>query len=355
MKPVRIRSSVFLALLFTSLVASAEPDAATKEKARALGNKGLSFYDNGEFKPAMEHLEQAFRLYPAPTLGLYSARALAKMGRLTSASARYLAVIKMPLAADASEPFKQAVADATAERAALVERIPRLRVEIVAASGEVVVRIDGAPVAVKDLGEGVWLNPGAHEIHGQHPGKEVKMQVALQEGETKTVTLDLASASAPAPAAPQPTAPPAQASPPAAAPPRAGSPPGPPVGSSQGDRGSEADGGRGSGARTAAWVLIAVGGVGLGVGTGAAIFASIKKGDLDKNCKPDLDHCPEASRGVVDEYNTARTASTVGFIAGGVGVAAGAVLLATSPKPKRDKAHVTPWIGLGSAGMLGTF
>ena len=349
MMPKRTHSPVFLALLLTSFVAAAEPDAATKEKARALGNKGLTFYDSGDYKAAMEHLEQAFRLYPAPTLGLYSARALAKMGRLTAASSRYLVVSKMALPANASDQFKQAQTDAQTERAALVERIPRLRVEVAGASSAIVIYVDGAAVAAKELAAGVSLNPGAHDLRGQDGGKTVTLQVALQEGETKTVTLDLTTATTAPAVAPTPATPP-----PAAPTPATSRAPTPAPLQTDGAA-PQADKGRGSGARTAGWVLIAVGGVGLGVGTGGAIFAAIKKSDLDKNCKPDLDHCPETSRSVVDEYNTARTASTVGFIVGGVGVAAGAVLLLTSPKPKSQNAQVTPWVGLGSAGMRGTF
>ena len=124
----------------TSLVASAEPDAATKEKARALGNKGLSFYDNGEFKPAMEHLEQAFRLYPAPTLGLYSARALAKMEAIIEAQGR------RPFDPDrpglASKTF-----EVTADRDGVVTAIDNLRLSRLA-------RLSGAP---KMRGAGVDL------------------------------------------------------------------------------------------------------------------------------------------------------------------------------------------------------
>ncbi len=337
-----------LALLLASGVAFAEPDAATKEKARDLGLKGLTAYDNGEYPRAVELLEQAYRMYPAPTLGLYSARALAKMGRLTAASARYTAVVQMQLAKNASEQFKQAKADAETERAALIQRIPRLRVEVVGATGSPVVVIDGVSVNAQEVGTGVALNPGAHDVRASADGKETTMQVALQEGETKTVTLELTS-SAPAPA-PAPTPAPAATPPPTTSPPAPSAtppmtqPPPPAPAPKQG-----------SGSRTAGWVLIGIGGVGLGVGAVTAVIANNKKSDLEGVCKPDISHCPESSRGVVDDYNNLRIASSAGFIGGGAGIAIGAILLATAPKSKENARRVTPWVGVGSVGMRGRF
>jgi hypothetical protein len=53
--------------------------------------------------------------------------------------------------------------------------------------------------------------------------------------------------------------------------------------------------------------------------------------------------------------------STVGFIVGGVGAATGVVLLIAQPKgdsatpPAAAGLHITPAIGLGSIGAVGTF
>jgi hypothetical protein len=54
------------------------------------------------------------------------------------------------------------------------------------------------------------------------------------------------------------------------------------------------------------------------------------------------------------------TVSTVGFIVGGVGAAAGAVLLLLrKPSVEASSAHgprtVGPWVGAGAAGVEGTF
>ena len=191
---MRPKQSILVALivLLTSTFARAEPDAATKEKARVMGTKGLSHYDNGDYAKAVEQFEPAYGLYRAPTLGLYSARALAKLGRLTQASARYLEVMNLPLAKDAPAQFAEAQSAAAAERTELIQRIPRLRVEIAGSGeGDATVTVDGVAVDLQALSAGVQLNPGAHEVRGQLGDKPAQMTVPLQEGETRTITLDL--------------------------------------------------------------------------------------------------------------------------------------------------------------------
>jgi hypothetical protein len=332
------------ALLLIATSALAEPDTATKAKARDMGLKGLTLYDNGDYAGALGQFDPAYAMYPAPTLGVYSARALAKLGRLTEASERYLQVSRMTLPKDASEQFRQAQTDAENERAALIQRIPRLRVEV-AGGGEqaTTVSVDGKTVAATDLTSGVTLNPGAHDVRGQRGQDVVSMNVALQEGETKTVTLEFKS-EAPPVEPPPPVAPVTPATTP---------PPMAPLRDSFPASGQDT----GSGKRTVGWVLLGIGGVGVGVGAVTGLLASNKKTDLEKVCHPDVSHCPESARTEVDEYNTQRTVSTIGFIAGGVGLAGGALLLLTAPSARGNEraAHVTPWVGVGSLGMRGRF
>lgn len=329
------------ALLLLASTALAEPDAATKAKARDMGLEGLTMYDNGDYAGALAKFDQAYGMYPAPTLGVYAARALAKLGKLTEASQRYQQVIQMKLSKDASEQFRQAQTDAENERAALIQRIPRLRVEVAGGGDQTTsVSVDGAAVAAADLGSGVSLNPGAHDVRGQRGQEVVSMNVALQEGETKTVTLEFKPAAAPEVTPPPP-------------PPQGPSSPPPPMAPLR-DSFPRAGQDTGSGKRTFGYVLLGVGGVGLGVGAISGLMATGKKSDLEKVCR-DLDHCPESSRSDVDQYNTLRTVSTIGFVAGGIGLAGGALLLITAPSAKEQSARVSPWVGVGSVGMRGRF
>ena len=57
-------------------------------------------------------------------------------------------------------------------------------------------------------------------------------------------------------------------------------------------------------------------------------------------------------RANIDSYQRLGTIADVGFIVGGVGVAAGVILLVTQPKDtSTTAAKWTPYVGLGSAGV----
>ena len=134
-------------------------------------------------------------------------------------------------------------------------------------------------------------------------------------------------------------------------------PAGPPRGTPAAPPSGAADQGNpGAANRTAGIIGIGLGVVGLGLGAVTGLMASGKKGDLDASCGPGL-QCGPAFHDDADSYNGLRTLSTVGFIAGAVAGAAGAVLLLTAPSGSASKAStgVTPWVGAGSAGVTGRF
>lgn len=88
------------------------------------------------------------------------------------------------------------------------------------------------------------------------------------------------------------------------------------------------------------------------------------RSDLDdycasNTCLPETGPAREPAR-YVNLYNTLQTQgtiTTVGYVVGGIGIAAGAILLLTAPKKPDSptKASIEPWIGLQSAGLRGTF
>jgi hypothetical protein len=107
-----------------------------------------------------------------------------------------------------------------------------------------------------------------------------------------------------------------------------------------------------SGQRTASWILIGVGGVGVVTGaiTGAMVLS--KKSTLDEDCRDA--RCPITVDDTRKSYNSLRTITTVAFIAGGVAGAAGMVLLLTAPS-QEPQPQVSLWLGPASAGVGGTF
>src|SRR4051812_30455373 len=72
-------------------------DAAARSTARKLGQEAVKLYEAGDYARALEKFNTADSLVPAPTLGLYAARCLTKLGKVVEASERYLEVTRMQL------------------------------------------------------------------------------------------------------------------------------------------------------------------------------------------------------------------------------------------------------------------
>jgi hypothetical protein len=95
------------------------------------------------------------------------------------------------------------------------------------------------------------------------------------------------------------------------------------------------------------------------------IQTSNKNDDIRGACG-DVKRCPESSAPAVkslqDDAKSSGTLATVGFIVGGVGVAAGITLLAIgsgagdgSAGDRGTGARVSAWVGPGSVGLNGEF
>jgi hypothetical protein len=293
--------------------AKGAPDEATRNAARALAAEGDALYAQGDYAGAADRFARGYALLPAPTLGVRWARALAHQGKLIEAEERYVATVRTELEPAASGPFRAAVEEATAELAQLRPRIPKLIVVRRAGVGSV--RLDGKEVPEALLGVARPVDPGEHVVEADNA---TSAQVTLAESETKRVEL---------------------------LPLRAGESP------SAGD-----------GRRTAGWIAIGFGGVAMSVGLLGGALALGKKGSLDDGCNAS-GACPPEREGDLDAYRAAGTVATIGFIAGAVGIGAGAVLLLTAPEPaaaqsapssRRSGARVGAWIGFGRLGIAGT-
>ena len=106
--------------------------------------------------------------------------------------------------------------------------------------------------------------------------------------------------------------------------------------------------------RSAGFVALAGGAVGLALGGVTGVLAMSKRTELDKNPDCAADHlCPPEESSNVDSLNTLRTVSTVGFVAGGALAAAGLVLVLTAPSSKAPATAL--WVSPTSAGLRGSF
>ncbi len=318
--------------LLAAPLAAQPVDDATRSAARAMGNEGLDDYDAGRYEAAFDKLNRAYEVVQVPTLGVWSARALVKLERLVEAAERYREVIRQQAEGD-QELFEKAKADANAELAELEPRIPTLRFQIEGVpTDRAEVTVDGVTVPAPLLGAPRPVNPGTHRVQASAGGNPVSVEVTVEERESKPVVLELTGDGE----SPQPDSPPEDASPPPGG--RAGP-------------GVDAPSSSGSGQRTAGFVALGVGGLGLVVGSVTGAMVLSKDGALSDDCPDNI--CDRGRESEVNQINSLRTLSTVGFIVGGVGAATGVTLLLTAPKAKEPTAAV--WLGPGSVGVRGRF
>lgn len=335
---MRSSLSLVLCLALLSTVGrahAAEPvDDGERNAARNLAEQGRDAFDKGDFERSRDLFHRAYDLVQAPTLALYEARSLAKLGRLVEAEEAYLRAIRTPLGPSSPEAFRRAVRDAESEEQQLAPRLPRVTI-VVAGPGaqrpELGVTIDRERVKSALLGVEMPVDPGNHQLEAQVPGGEVsRVQFAIAEREHKTVEIRVAAPVS----APSPVAAPARA-------PELRSPPEAP---------------RSSWHRPAAFAAGGLGLVGLGTGVVAGILAGSKHADAERQCPNRA--CVSGSEGEdsLSSFRSLRTVSTIGYVVGAVGVAAGVTFLLTAPSSRDAKrSSVGVFMGANGAGLTGAF
>jgi hypothetical protein len=187
------------------------------------------------------------------------------------------------------------------------------------------------------VGTAIPVDPGSHIIAANAPGKKkwvttVKVDVGAQERVTIPPLEFEATVTRPKSAPPDDTG--------ATAPPSA----------------PAADRSSGSSQRTIGLVLGGVGLAGVAVGVVTGLLAISKNSDAEKLCPTD-GACRSAEG--VDANESARsmgTVSTIGFVAGGALVSAGAVLFFTAPSSARTGSlQLTPIAGPSAVGLRGAW
>ena len=299
-------------------------DDATRRAARTLGVSGVEAYEAGDYATASVKLEKAYRALSAPSLGLWSARALAKLNRLVEAAERYQEVLRLDAQGGEAAVQRQAKSDAAEELARLSPQIPNLVISVEGAEVDSVqVKVDGAVLASSLIGENRPVNPGKHVVEASRGQQHVQVAAEVATGETKPVVLRF-QAGAPSAAAPSPGA--------AAAP--AAEPVAPVPG--QADDGSASK--PTSTRRTLGFVAIGVGGAGLALGGVATVIAVGKKGKLDDSQACSQNRCLPSEQGNVDSYKMWRQVSSIGLIAGVAVAGAGVLMVLTTPKSQSQTA-----------------
>jgi hypothetical protein len=341
-----------LVLALTLGTASAQPAEATRAAARSLGYSGVEAYQAGDYATAKDKLEQSFELFQIPSLGLWSARALAKVGMLVEAAERYRRVAGLPLALGDAAIQQTAKADAERELAELIPRIPSLTIQIEGnvSPGKIEVTLDGTVVEAAPAKKRL-LNPGKHEVEGQFVGRNgrerTSASLTLSEGRHEEAVLRFrgntsdavwgVESSGARPSSPR----------------GAGTGidtavvgPQQPAHMALGAESASVEDGMHPAWRTAAWISLGAGGVGFV--TGLVAYAIGRGKDLDcpnGGCDPSL-------RAKVDSYTPVRTVNLAGLIAGSVFSAAGVTLFIVTEVSRNQ---VALQMGPRSAMLVGNF
>jgi len=223
---------------------------------------------------------------------------------------------------------------------ALEPKLARLTIKVATSNdASIDVARDGTSVSQASFGVPIPVDVGPHSVEATSAGhKPFKTTVTVsKDGEDVEVTV--------------PKLEPEVAAPPAAAPKLAETASAP----------AEKAAAGGGGQRTAGFVVGGIGVAGLAAGAITGLMAMGKSSDAKEICANDG---PCASRNAVDASESAKTlglVSTIGFVAGGVALAAGAALVFTAPKEgdagtqKASAAvRVTPSAGPGGGGLTVT-
>jgi hypothetical protein len=219
--------------------------------------------------------------------------------------------------------------------AALEKKLAHLTIKVEAANDRAEVSRDGTVISKAEWALPIPVDVGTHAVEAKQSGfKPFTTSVTVsKDGENVEVTVPPLEQEAPTAHPPQvpenqPPAPQPFIEPP-----------------------PEADRGGGSSQRTIGFIVGGLGVAGVALGAVTGLMAIGKSNDAKDKCAND-GACPDAR--AVDSANSAKTlatVSTIGFIAGGVALGAGAVLVFTAPSGKKTAVRMIPQAGPSSAGL----
>ena len=339
-KPPPRSDRLALALLCAGLVVSvaapsrADDQAENTAAARTLGIQGVQLADAGKCPEAIEKLQRAETLHHAPTILDRLGECQVTIGLIVEGTENLNNVVREQLAPNAPKVFRDAQERAQKVLTSATAKIAHLTVNVAPPDAKATVSVNNVAIPPALIGAERPTNPGTVQVSATADGyKPATQTVILSEGGNQEITLTLErDPNAVAPVAP------------AAA---GGAPVAPVVPPDAGPKKS----------KTAAYVVLGVGGAGILVGGITGALALSKASDCPNKT------CPKQSD--LDGARSMAGISTVGFGIGIVGVVLGTVLLLTGNNteaaPAQATAHdqpklaVRPWFGVNTAGLTGVF
>lgn len=352
----RLRLAAAVAALASVLAASparAEPTAADRNTAREMMREGRDLRDKGDLKGALKRFKAADDIMHVPTTGLEVARTQVALGLLVEARDSIAEIRQEPQKADEPQPFKEAREKAEELDSSLRGRVPALTIAVHGAAPDAkpTITVDGVTIPDDLVGLPRSVDPGHHVVVVTTSNGQGKQEVDVREGEKKPVDVTLVATENPAQPAQVPeTPPPAPETP----------PPAPEPTTTRSHRPT-----------LLTYAGFALAGVGIAAGTTTGLMSMSTTSSLSSSCPNHV--CGPSSYSDLDSANTMALLSTISFAAAGVGAAVAVVSMIVgheeaSPAPAEPpsdaqpagspsafRVHATPWIGLGSAGVSGTF
>lgn len=167
------------------------PSEVITDAARFKAEQGLKLFDEKRWHDAYEAFRIAEELFHAPSLVMRMAYCQAELGHLIQARELYRRVAEERLASDAPPAYRTAQADARRELARLAKRIARVRIGVTGIAGvRANVKLDGVHAPLEP--EAVEVDPGEHRFEARAPGAEIaEKKQRIAEGADLSVTLRL--------------------------------------------------------------------------------------------------------------------------------------------------------------------
>jgi hypothetical protein len=302
-----------------------DDSAANTAAARRLGSEGFSLADAGKCEEAVDLLRRSEEMHHAVSVLERLGECQVRLGKLVEGTENLRRALREQLPPGASPVFIDAQRRAQRLLAEARPKIARLKVAVTAPTdAEVWVTIDGVNEPAANLNTDRLVDPGDHLVRAGAAGYlNAESKVHLDEGGVGSLTLTLQPAQTPAqPASVQTPVPSARD-------------------------------------HTLAYIAGGVGIVWVGIGAAFGVAAMNDKSSLDSSCQNHV--CPGSAQSTYDSGTRFGTISTVGFVIGGVGLAAGAVLyfwdFSGHGQGERGAASPTAraWVGPSGAGLSGSF
>jgi hypothetical protein len=327
----RIHRLTFAIALASSSVLTTAPASAQAEDqaaARSLFDEGRRLLKERQYADACRKLDAASKLYSSPGILLNLADCFEKVGRSASAWTEFGEAATVAARARRVDQVKEA----KRRQKALEPKLTRLSVRVMTEVPGLTVKRDGTELAPAVWGTAVPVDPGAHEIRAEAPGREPWTESVNLSTPGETTAIEV-PALRPTPTAYKPP------------PPRE---PEPPLSGSPATPRSEPTTRSRSRSHVLDWVFVS-GGAAVGIAGGVLMASGVDKTNTARN-----ENSPNNHGQAIIDYNSAKTPYYLGLggvIAGGACVAAGVLMLTMWPGTAQTTGlRAFPWVGLGASG-----